>query len=61
MTEKGAMSNGRSRREAPVEKELSISLDVLAKQNFVMGRIKECVEKRVGGEGTRQRGVQWDS
>lgn len=55
------MSNGRSRRGAPVEKELSISLEVLGKQNSVMGRIKECEEKRVGGEGTLPRGTQWDS
>lgn len=55
------MSNGRSRRGAPVKKELSISLEVLAKQNSVMGRIKESGEKRVGGEGTLQRAAQWDS
>lgn len=61
MTEREAMSNGRSRRGAPVKKELSISLEVLAKQNSVMGRIKESGEKRVGGEGTLQRAAQWDS
>lgn len=55
------MSNGRSRRGAPAEKELSISLEVLAKQNSVMGRIKECEEKRVGGEGTLPKRTQWDS
>lgn len=42
------------------KKELSISLEVLAKQNSVMGRIKRREEKRVGGEGTLQRGAQWD-
>lgn len=49
------MSNRRSRRGAPVEKELSIFLEVLAKQKSVMGRIKERGEKRVGSEGTLQR------
>lgn len=61
MTEREAMSNGRSRRGASVEKELSISLEVLAKQNSVMGMIKESGEKGVGGEGTLQRGAQWAS
>lgn len=39
-------------------KELSISLEVLAKQNSVMERIKRREEKRVGSERTLQRGAQ---
>ena len=55
MTEREAMSNGRSGKGTPVEKELSISLRVLAEQNSVMGRIKECEEKR--GRGLRGEGT----
>lgn len=54
--------------EPPVEKELSISLEVLAKQNSLMVRIKEREERKKkgggggrGGEETLQRGAQWDS
>lgn len=63
MTGTEAASNGRSRRGAPAEKRgLSISLEVLGKQNSVMGRIKEGEEKRVGGgEGTLPGEAQWDS
>lgn len=54
MTGTEAASNGRSRRGAPAEKKgLSISLEVLGKQNSVMGRIKEGEEKRVGWGGGR--------
>lgn len=53
-------SNRRSRREAPTEKRALYFLQVLAKQNSVMGRIKGYEEKRVGGMGTLQRGAQWD-
>lgn len=37
--------------EPPVEKELSISLEVLAKQNSLMVRIKEREERKKKGGG----------